>query len=208
MIGVLGVGALGVAGVATAALIAGPGAEVETPVSAAVIGSGEGPGVLELGAVSGEADAVHFEFSCLSPGDFMLGGQGLAVTCDGDGLGEVGAWGLMPLDTLHNGAIEVQAGVGAQWQLTAWYVETERVPLAVNENGETYGIDSPELQPDLIQAQATNGRVGYVRRVELEQASGPQPTSPTDAAGQVPEGATIPVYQNDGETIIGEFVVG
>lgn len=78
-----------------------------------------------------------------------------------------------------------------------------RPPYAVNENGQTYGtlseahLDEPGLSteewyqriPDLILAQATNGKEGYVTKGDLLSGKSP-----------------IPVYEADGETQIGVLI--
>jgi hypothetical protein len=80
----------------------------------------------------------------------------------------------------------------------------------VNENGQTYGIqgDSP-IPPDLIQAMTTDGKTGYVLAKDLEQ---PMPDSPEQALEWQKANAgktrSIPVYEQDGRTIIGEFIIG
>lgn len=80
-----------------------------------------------------------------------------------------------------------------------------------NAKGQTYGsaLDArtPAEEPDLIEAIATNGRVGYVYRDEL---MGDVPTTLEEvrqhiANGQPSEPRVIPVYEDDGETQIGVF---
>ena len=82
----------------------------------------------------------------------------------------------------------------------------DRSALKMNQSGETYGsaLFSPE-EPDLVAAVATNGLEGYVRRADLE---GPVPASPEEAlASQEDLPTSIPVYKEDGETIIGMFAL-
>lgn len=205
-IGGLTVAALGATGAAVA-LVGLPGEEVETRLSETQVESGDGPGEVQLGATPATADAVQFEFTCFSPGAFTIGTSGVFIRCTQDDVGTMQTWGLVPLSSLDDGALSVDANAGEQWQLEAWYVETDRVPLAVNDNGETYGVDSAETPPDLIRAQATNGEVGYVRRSELDAGAGPLPTSPAEAAVYEPEPYSVPVYEHDGVTVIGEFDV-
>lgn len=88
-----------------------------------------------------------------------------------------------------------------------------------NQKGETYGsaLDaiSPDTEPDLIQAVASNGREGYVRKADLDQADGSAAAksfkSPADAlAWQRSSGATdhaVNVYAKDGVTVVGTFLV-
>ena len=82
-----------------------------------------------------------------------------------------------------------------------------------NAQGLTYGSDlyakSPQDVPDLLLAMATNGKEGYVLRTDLEE---PMPTSPQEALAQQAARAgkdrVIPVYELDGITQIGVFIVG
>ncbi|WP_218005592.1 hypothetical protein [Janibacter terrae] len=79
----------------------------------------------------------------------------------------------------------------------------------VNARGESYGSGlpalSPEEEPDLIAAVATNGQSGYVRASELEAAD-PGVERPADAANyKGPNRASVPVYKSDGVTVIGHF---
>lgn len=80
-----------------------------------------------------------------------------------------------------------------------------------NDNGLTYGSSadatSPGNEPDLIQAMATNGKSGYVYRTDLTP---PEPASPEEAVAQNAlndEPKVISVYEQDGATVIGEFVL-
>lgn len=79
----------------------------------------------------------------------------------------------------------------------------------MNVRGETYGpeiyAENPDQAPDLILAVATNGREGYVRKVDLR---GPQPRTLADVAAideSAGRGRDIPVYESDGTTVIGTF---
>jgi hypothetical protein len=83
---------------------------------------------------------------------------------------------------------------------------------AKNANGLTYGsnmdANSPDNLPDLIKAVATNGKEGYVKRTDYDD---PHFTNPADAVkwtmDQKGKTRTIPVYDVDGVTKIGEFVI-
>jgi hypothetical protein len=77
----------------------------------------------------------------------------------------------------------------------------------VNERGQTFGSSAGVAhadEPDLIEAIATNGKIGYVEKADLY---GPEPESPEAAAANLPEDRTIAVYESDGVTVIGEFIV-
>jgi hypothetical protein len=81
-----------------------------------------------------------------------------------------------------------------------------------NGSGQTYGsglrATSPVDEPDLILVEATNGRVGYSLRTDLED---PDPSTPEEAvrlqAAQGGRPREIPVYLVDGKTEIGVFLV-
>jgi len=82
----------------------------------------------------------------------------------------------------------------------------------VNENGETYGRSGRYSllvgeEPDLIAAYGSNGTYGYVRATDLESK---QPENPQEAVAisiENRKGRTIKLYDQDGETIIGTFVI-
>ena len=80
----------------------------------------------------------------------------------------------------------------------------------INENGLTYGSAfdsiSPNDEPDLILARGIDGTIGYVYASDL---NGKEPKSPEEAISlqkmKTGENITIPLYEADGKTIIGEF---
>ena len=86
-------------------------------------------------------------------------------------------------------------------------------PFKTNQNGQTYGSLSghtSEDSPNLIWARGIDGTSGYVKSSDL---FGPTPSSPEEALKlQELEEAkglyTIPLYDSDGETVIGEFMMG
>jgi hypothetical protein len=87
-------------------------------------------------------------------------------------------------------------------------------PLEKNENGQTYGSVSGrsiEDVPDLVAARGIDGiTVGYVKSTDLFS---PLPSSPEEAVKmQLEKDArglyTIPLYESDGKTVIGEFLMG
>ena len=82
-----------------------------------------------------------------------------------------------------------------------------------NENGETYGrmahIADPTgiflmEVPDLIAVMATNGKSGYVKKDDFVSEI---PKNPEEALNIQEDSfvKSIPVYKNDGITVIGEF---
>lgn len=80
-----------------------------------------------------------------------------------------------------------------------------------NDNGLTYGPNMGDMtiilgEPDLLLAKGENGTIGYAKKVDLD---GPQPKTPEEAVelnDTYPR--EIPLYDVDGETIIGKFIIG
>ncbi|WP_251305105.1 hypothetical protein [Georgenia satyanarayanai] len=115
------------------------------------------------------------------------------------------------VDTLYLDPLEF-AGV-----VTVQYVAHLPTVLATNDRGQTYGTTgSAEGKPDLIEVEATNGKLGYVYREELDKATGETAaqdfTTPQDALEWQEENRgkthTLPVYLSDGTSQIGEFHIG
>lgn len=81
----------------------------------------------------------------------------------------------------------------------------------INENGQTYGSDfyaeSIEEMPDLVRVLGINGMEGYVYGTELQW----EPESLDEVLENINTGngsRYIPVYLEDGVTIIDSFVIG
>jgi len=83
-----------------------------------------------------------------------------------------------------------------------------------NSRGETYGSlskASPRDVPYLIEVIASNGQVGYVQRSAFDAATGANVSSPQQAVTWDEQAAngdlSIPVYAQDGTTVIGSFII-
>lgn len=81
-----------------------------------------------------------------------------------------------------------------------------------NENGQTYGPNMGDLilselgESDLILAKGENGTIGYVKQEDLH---GPQPKTPEEAVKlNTTKPREIPLYDDDGKTVIGKFWIG
>lgn len=111
-----------------------------------------------------------------------------------------------------NGATEINNSVKVEEPLT---IAPE---YPVNKNSDTYGIIAnvlPEDYPDLIKVLATNGKEGYAYKEDFcdEYIA----KSPEDAVRYMEKlkelndqgyyFQAIPVYDIDGETVIGEFEI-
>lgn len=84
-------------------------------------------------------------------------------------------------------------------------------PYPVNDNGMTYGsgagIDDRDPGPDLVAAYGTSGKCGFVRATDLSlSATTLSATTLTRAlASPGPRGRGVPLYAQDGVTVIGEL---
>lgn len=80
----------------------------------------------------------------------------------------------------------------------------------INENGETYGsianVQCTDEEPDLIYAVGTNEEYGYVKNEDLNKTFD-TPEEAVDWTLSHTEPYTIPLYDSDGETQIGEFLI-
>ncbi|MEW4425878.1 hypothetical protein AB1I68_00120 [Paenibacillus pabuli] len=92
-------------------------------------------------------------------------------------------------------------------------VGAKKTNFPKNRNGQTYGsaveATSPEKEPELIEAIGVDGTEGYVLKIDLD---GELPSTPEEAIAQqnsrVDDGRDIPLYDMDGENVIGVFHVG
>lgn len=81
-------------------------------------------------------------------------------------------------------------------------------PYPVNERGMSYGsgmgIDAKNPGPELIAAYGTNGILGYIRAVDRDQ---PAPASLVTRNFSQKSPRPIPLYAQDGVTVIGSFEI-
>lgn len=82
-------------------------------------------------------------------------------------------------------------------------------PTAPPESGEDVTIgpwQKDEPAPDLIPVELEDGRSGYLRTYDLAHGSG-EPEF-TRSTGKNSEETVLPVYEEDGQTKMGQFVAG
>jgi hypothetical protein len=92
----------------------------------------------------------------------------------------------------------------------SFHIGAKNMNYPKNKNGQTYGsatdATSPETEPELISAIGVDGTKGYVLKKDID---GEQPKSPEEAISiqnsRSPGGRDIPLYNVDGETVIGVF---
>lgn len=88
--------------------------------------------------------------------------------------------------------------------------ELNKQDYSINEQGQTYGRGTypsgVKIEPDLVGAVGTNSTQGYVKSTDLEPAfASPEEAITFQEANK--DGRSIPLYESDGKTVIGEFIV-
>ncbi len=182
-----------------------PGGEQVSVLANPVTDTFTGPGTLQLGEAPTGATRVTLELRCLTPGTFVFP-DGASTSC----AASAPASGTETTYTLpvHQGtnSIRIDTDPAARWTLTATYISSETTKWATNAKGESYGVANQDGTPDLVAVIATNGKQGYAYNDELNDTAN-LPRTPADAANYHPGVRTVPVYEEDGITQIGEFVI-
>jgi hypothetical protein len=185
-----------------------PGVDEVTRLSEPRVHDGAGTETVELGVRPAGATSLSTELTCLTAGRIRWP-DGAAMSCDAADVPDTGRH-VMELAQLEDGFV-VRAPAGLQWRIRTTYVRVEPTDWGVNANGDTYGAANDRGEPDLLAVVATNGHRGYVYRDELEHASGGDVSTPAEALARQEahgdETVSIPAYESDGVTIVGEFVV-
>ena len=207
--GLLLLGTAAVATGAAAVVTAFPGSTTVTPVGAAHSTTHTGTGLLDLGPAPRGATRVILTVRCLAPHGTIsvksvpqVPGDEYEVAtfyCDGGGRvdpqGTVHPWQMKDaLPPAPGGTtITITADPGTTWAITGQYATSSTAPWSRNARGQTYGQCNVRGCPDLIGAQATNGRLGFVLTAQFDSFQGT---------------GYIPVYESDGTTVIGKFSIG
>lgn len=81
---------------------------------------------------------------------------------------------------------------------------------AVNENGQTYGegpfTAGKDQEPDLIKAVGEHGVVGYIKNEDVTpSASSPEEAVAKQKVIEKQGYQSVPLYEPDGTTVIGEY---
>ncbi|MFC5931550.1 hypothetical protein D6T64_04260 [Cryobacterium melibiosiphilum] len=200
---------------AAAGLLTMPGAQEVTELGVSVVETATGTAAVQLGAVPDGATGILVSLTCLTPGTFSFD-DGASIGCDMDDVGQPTGGGSYTLNfSPEQQFITITTAPESSWTIAATYVSERTTEWAINANGETYGALNESGEPNLIAVTATNGNGGFVHAGELAHANGSEQaatfTSPEQAlawqdsmAGKT---VSVPVYQNDGETRVGEFTI-
>jgi len=123
---------------------------------------------------------------------------GVAVTTTAIAIGGVVGFAVT---TANAGAPAVQMEKG------------DKVDFPKNGRGETYGsaleARTPADEPDLIRSVGDDGKIGYLKKADLDQGT---PKSPEEAVNlqnsRNGAGRVLKLYAEDGTTVIGQRTVG
>lgn len=132
-------------------------------------------------------------------------------------LGAALFFGLVPNGASADRAVESRTSVAtpspaAQYPEPPAGAVIATPPFPTNQSGMTFGsgsgIDATNPGPDLLAAYGTNGAFGYIRATDRERAHGQPPSGLVVNAPEIPpDGIDIPLYDQDGVTVIGTFTV-
>lgn len=95
--------------------------------------------------------------------------------------------------------------ISSPYQTMALLLDDE---IPRNENGEIFGseyylLSQYNIQPDLISAIGIDGTEGYIKYTDVNFV----PKTIEEAIAYNPDDFEIPLYEDDGETVIGSFLV-
>jgi hypothetical protein len=173
-----------------------------------------GTGTIALGRAPATATDLSLSLTCLSVGTFNFP-NGSSMSCSAADLSQTPpsdgpASEVMPLGPGVN-SVTITTSANATWTLRAMYVNQVTTSWGVNAKGETYGVMNQQGTPDLIAADQ-GGTSGYIKASDMNCASGPKPTSPAQAlewqSAHQNQSVSIPLYQSNGTTVIGTFILG
>jgi hypothetical protein len=202
---VLAAGGGGIA-YATGAWTTEPGGNRVTELSSPVTTTGTGTQTVDLGTPPAGATAINISFACLTAGDFTFA-DGAGVECDtADARSQ--SYPVTYTMSIAPGqdSTTITTTPDARWRLVATYASVTKTAWGVNASGQTYGVQNQQGIPDMIAVIATNHRSGYVYANQLVT---PPPKTPSQAVAEnnAPP-RTLTVYESDGKTPIGKFIVG
>lgn len=125
------------------------------------------------------------------------------VTID---VAEVGSYYCSGKLRIVDGTVTLNYDTGKTDTMRISQSDFQSIPVVeINSRGEIYGsepfLKAHGIEADLIRAENSEGVVGYVRAIELYAETGStQSVNNAESANRI-----IPMYESDGETIVGYF---
>jgi hypothetical protein len=184
-----------------------PGGDVVADLAGSVAVTESGTKTVELGTPPPGATHLDIQLTCLTAGTFTVA-DGAEMECSAaDAASGKGTMFYQLSLRPRSHSTTISAAQGARWRLIATYSSVSTTAWGVNDRGLTYGIANDHGTPDLVAVYATNGRQGYVYAAQLSSVE-PMPTSPDQAVAENDQSERrLPVYESDGVTRIGTFVI-
>lgn len=222
---------LGIGGFTLAAVLVGGGGAVAgvwhlpgQPIDAVTSGwttiEGTGPTVVDLGTAPAGSTWLSLRFSCQSAGHLELtlgGGTSVGTDCTAAMAADDWSSSGSPTFALEPGDPEltVTADPGMRWSTDYRFLARQWSPWKTNARGQTYGVSNELGDPDLRAVEDLDGNIAYIEsKVDREWPS----DAPTNGSSQAEYDAynakhandvrSIPAYESDGVTVIGEWVTG
>ena len=204
-------------GIAVAAgVFSPPGAPIDTSLGNVVSATRTGTATIALGAPPAGATSLSLALTCLTVGTFYFP-NGSSMSCNASDMSHQPpingpASEVVPLSPGVD-TVTIRTSANAAWMLQVTYVKRVATSWGVNARGETYGVTNQQGTPDLIAVVIDQGKTqGYVESSELNCAGGGGVQSPAQALkwDKVSQNrnVSIPVYESDGTTVVGTFIVG
>ena len=189
-----------------------PGAPIDTPLGGAVTATRTGSATIDIGTPPAGATDLSLTFTCLTAGTFDFP-DGSSAICGAADLVRPPIYRtsseIVPL-TPGVDTVTITTSANASWTLQVTYVNRVTTSWGVNASGETYGVANQHGTPDLIAVD--QGIAGYVRKSDMNCASGGDVQTLAQAANwdktSQNRNISIPVYESDGTTVVGTFVIG
>ena len=200
-------------GVALAAgVFSAPGAPIDTQLGKVVTATRTGSATIDIGAPPAGATDLSLTFTCLTAGTFDFP-DGSSMSCGAADLLRLPIYRtsieVVPLSPDID-TVTINTSAGASWRLQVTFVNRVTTSWGVNASGETYGVANQHGTPDLIAVD--QGIAGYVRKSDMNCASGGDVQTLAQAANwdkiSQNRNVSIPVYESDGITVVGTFVIG
>jgi hypothetical protein len=192
-----------------------PGGPLDSPLAKIVTATRTGTATIALGNPPATSTDLSLSLTCLTVGTFYFP-NGSSLSCDTADMSQP------PINRTASEVVPLAAGVDSvvvttgadnSWTLQATYVNQIVTPWGVNANGQTYGATNQNGTPDLVAVVIDQGTIhGYVKASDLSCAEGGDVKSPAEALTWDKESRnrniSIPVFESDGTTVIGKFIMG
>ena len=190
-----------------------PGAPLDTPLGGVVTATRTGSATIDVGPPPAGATDLSLTVTCLTVGTFDFP-NGSSVSCSAADMSHPPiarqASEVVPLSPGID-TVTIDTSANASWSLQVTYVNQVTTSWGVNASGATYGVQNQNGTPDLIAVVIDQGKTqGYVEASELNCASGSDVASLAQALAWDTQNRniSIPVYESNGTTVIGTFIVG